>query len=61
VWWQEKGQDRANLLGDAKQAPWIARTSGDTRQTKDLLLYKCGSQDQRKADSSESKLCGQAL
>lgn len=37
---REKARERENLLGDAKRAPWIARTSGDTRQTKDLLLYK---------------------
>lgn len=37
---REKARQRENLLGDAKQALWIARTSGDTRQTKDVLLYK---------------------
>lgn len=37
--------------GRCKTSSWIARTSGDTRQTKDLLFYKWGGQDQHQADS----------
>lgn len=45
--------------GRCKASSWIARTSGDTRQTKDLLFYKWGSQDQHQADSiqRERALC----